>query len=125
MKPMQVGGLRRAALPEQPCQPRDIADNIDHVIWRIGGDVVTRRRRRNGMPELSRHLRDIADDVHMAVVVDVGGPSVRAAVSERICANGVLDASAEAIAVGIVRRDGPGRQILGRVIPTGTVVSAA
>ena len=91
MKPMQVGGLRRAALREQARQPRYVTDDVDQSVRRVGRDIIACRRRGNAVPELPRDLRDIADDVYMTVVVDVRRPGVGATAKQAARSDMVFD----------------------------------
>src|SRR5437879_174928 len=93
MKPMQVGGLRRAALREQARQPRYVTDDVDQSVRRVGRDIIACRRRGNAVPELPRDLRDIADDVYMTVVVDVRRPGVGATAKQAARSDMVLTLS--------------------------------
>ncbi len=72
-----------AALPKEARQAHNIADDVDEVVRRVGCDVVTRRSRRNAVPECPRDLSNVADHVDEAVVVDVGRPSIEAAMHDR------------------------------------------
>src|SRR5437870_189925 len=103
MKPMQVGGLRRAALREQARQPRYVTDDIDNSVRRVGRDVVTLRRCGDALAEKVCHSRDVADDVYMAIAVDVRGPGVHPAPPQWIGTNDPLRHIAPAVAVRILK----------------------
>src|SRR5437870_13332375 len=91
MKPMQVGGLRRAALREQARQPRYVTDDVDNSVRRVGRYVIPRWRRWNRVSELPRHLRNIADDINVSVIVDVRRPGVGATAKQAARSDMVFD----------------------------------
>ncbi len=72
-----------AALPKEARQAHNIADDVDEVVRRVGCDVVTRRSRRNAVPECPRDLSNVADHVDEGIVVDVRRPSIEAAMHDR------------------------------------------
>src|SRR4029453_4622800 len=84
-----------------------VADHVDMVVRRVGRDVVAGWRWRDAVPELPRDLRDVADDVHERIVVDVRRPRVSPARPVRVRSGRVLDRSPEAVAVRVARWHGP------------------
>src|SRR2546428_4771683 len=74
-----------------------------------GGDVLARGSGQHGQAEVGRQGGD-AGDVREGVIVDIGGPGVGAAVSERVGAGRAFDAGAEAVAIGIIGGDRPRRK---------------
>ena len=89
-------------------QPRDVGD-VDEAVDGVGGDVLPRGSGRHGQAEVGRQGGDVGN-VREGVIVDVGGPGVGAAVSERVGPGRAFDAGAEAVAIGIIGGDRPRRK---------------
>ena len=77
---------------------------------------------RDGDAEVVRQEANVGETGE-AVVGDVDGPGVGAAMEERIGAGGDLDGGAEAVAVRVAGRDRPGWDALVGVWPTRAVVA--
>src|SRR5437899_610138 len=118
---MEARGLVAGA-GEEGAELRDVED-VDETVRRVRGYVLAGRGGRNGEREVGGHQGDV-EDVRVLVVVEVGGPCVVAALEQGVGARAIFDGSAEAIAVWIVGRDWPWRQVLRGVRPPRTVVAA-
>ena len=114
-------GEHSAATAEEASHPGHVRD-IDEAVDRIGGDVIARRRRRDAKPEVGSQCGNVCD-VRERIVVDVGRPGVVSALNESVCPGEIFDGPAEAVAVGVVGGDRPGRQRLRAVRPGGAVVA--
>ena len=77
-----------AGAGEEGAEFRDVED-VDIPVRRVRGDVLAGGRGRHGDAKVVGHLRDV-EDVGVAVVIEVGGLGVGAAVREWICACRVL-----------------------------------